>query len=235
MKNLYKIEDELYIISDNENINENDYIITKDDRLVQVSYLLSKDLEGASKVILSTNALLIKDGVQSIDDDFLEWFVKNPSCEFINVYEKTPDEIEVELNIHGHDIGLTDREFDEWLNNGGQLYKIIISKEEPKQDRTCTNNCSVVCGECQILESKQETLEEAAERLYPTTINSFTDSGFDMSETERLIFINGAKWQQERMYSEEEVRKMFSRYNEVIAHRDVEEWQPWIDKQFKKK
>lgn len=28
MKNLYKIENELYIISDNENINENDYIIT---------------------------------------------------------------------------------------------------------------------------------------------------------------------------------------------------------------
>jgi hypothetical protein len=47
-------------------------------------------------------------------------------------------------------------------------------------------------------ESKQETLEEAAERLYPTTINSFTDSGFDTSETERLIFKNGAKWQQEQ-------------------------------------
>ena len=56
--------------------------------------------------------------------------------------------------------------------------------------------------------NKQETLEEAAERLYPTTINSFTDSGFDMSETERLIFMNGAKWQQkqdENMYSEEDL------------------------------
>ena len=39
---------------------------------------------------------------------------------------------------------------------------------------------------------------------------------------------------QERMYSEEEVRQMFNRYNEVIAHRDIEEWQAWIDKQFKK-
>ena len=64
-------------------------------------------------------------------------------------------------------------------------YKIIIPKED----------------------TKQETLEEAAERLYPTTINSFTDSGFDTSETERLIFKNGAKWQQEqdkKLYSEEE-------------------------------
>ena len=86
------------------------------------------------KIILTTDQDLIEDGVQATDDEFLEWFVKNPSCEFINVDEKTPDEIEVELNIHGHDIGLTDREFDEWVNNGGQLYKIIIPKEEPKQE-----------------------------------------------------------------------------------------------------
>lgn len=44
----------------------------------------------------------------------------------------------------------------------------------------------------------KETLEEVAERLYPTTIDSFTDNGFDLSERERLIFINGAKWMQER-------------------------------------
>jgi hypothetical protein len=31
------------------------------------------------KIILTTDLDLIKDGVQSIDDDFLEWFVKNPS------------------------------------------------------------------------------------------------------------------------------------------------------------
>ena len=67
---------------------------------------------------------------------------------------------------------------------------------------------------------------EEAERLYP------------ISPQKRKIWINGAKWQQEqdkKLYSEEEVRKMFSRYNEIISHRDVEEWQPWIDKQFKKK
>ena len=75
----------IYITS-YEDINENDYIITKDGRLVQVSYLLSKDLEGASKVILTTDQDLIKDGVQSIPDEFLEWFVKNPSCEGVDVY-----------------------------------------------------------------------------------------------------------------------------------------------------
>ena len=33
------------------------------------------------KIILTTDKDLIKDGVQAIDDEFLEWFVKNPSCE----------------------------------------------------------------------------------------------------------------------------------------------------------
>jgi len=37
------------------------------------------------KIILTTDQELIKDGVQAIDDEFLEWFVKNPSCESVEV------------------------------------------------------------------------------------------------------------------------------------------------------
>ena len=36
---------------------------------------------GYKKIILTTDQDLIADGVQAIDDNFLEWFVKNPSCE----------------------------------------------------------------------------------------------------------------------------------------------------------
>lgn len=36
------------------------------------------------KIILTTDQDLIKDGVQDIPDEFLEWFVNNPSCEYIN-------------------------------------------------------------------------------------------------------------------------------------------------------
>ena len=124
MKNLYKIEDELYIISDAEDINENDYIVTTDNRLVQVSYLLSKDLEGASKVILTTNKLLIKDGVQDIDNEFLEWFVKNPSCEYVKVEKEHHTEIE-EVSYEG-----------DFQNVDYIKYKIITPKEEPKQEIT---------------------------------------------------------------------------------------------------
>jgi len=35
------------------------------------------------KIILTTDQSL--DGVQAIDDEFLEWFVKNASCEFVEV------------------------------------------------------------------------------------------------------------------------------------------------------
>jgi hypothetical protein len=37
------------------------------------------------KIILTTDGDLIKDGVQEIDNEFLEWFVKNPSCEEVEV------------------------------------------------------------------------------------------------------------------------------------------------------
>ena len=41
--------------------------------------------EHFGKLILTTDQNLIKYGVQAIDDEFLEWFVKNPSCEEVEV------------------------------------------------------------------------------------------------------------------------------------------------------
>jgi hypothetical protein len=40
------------------------------------------------KIILTTDGDLIKDGVQSIEDEFLEWFVKNQSCEKVEVVKE---------------------------------------------------------------------------------------------------------------------------------------------------
>jgi len=51
-----------------------------------------------------------------------------------------------------------------------------------------------------VEEPKQETLEEATERIYD-------DNLFDYQKY-RNGFIKGAKWQQERSYSEEEVKDM---------------------------
>jgi hypothetical protein len=63
------------------------------------------------KIILTTDQDLIKDGVQAIDDEFLEWFVKNQSCEEVEIGNQS---------IQSFDTG----HFEDF-------YKIIIPKEEP--------------------------------------------------------------------------------------------------------
>jgi hypothetical protein len=78
-------------------------------------------LDTDKKIILTTDDQLIKDGVQAIDDTFLEWFVKNPSCEVVEV-EPIPN------SNWGFDIA-------EPITLG---YKIIIPKEEPKQETLYT-------------------------------------------------------------------------------------------------
>jgi hypothetical protein len=43
------------------------------------------DFDNTRKIIFTTDPKLIADGVQAIDDEFLEWFVKNQNCEFVEV------------------------------------------------------------------------------------------------------------------------------------------------------
>ena len=52
------------------------------------------------KIILTTDGGLIKDGVQAIDDEFLQWFVQNPSCEEVEVSE---DYFKPSNMVYGHD------------------------------------------------------------------------------------------------------------------------------------
>jgi hypothetical protein len=119
-----------------------------------------------SKIILTTDQDLINDGVQPIDDEFLEWFVKNPSCEEV-VTERV---VVYDDNNNGSgEIFHSNRKF---------AYEIIIPQEEPKQ----------------------ETLEEAAER--------YIDSHHMLDSNSCNGFIEGAKWKEERSYSEEEVFRL---------------------------
>jgi hypothetical protein len=59
---------------------------------------------------------------------------------------------------------------------------------------------------------KQETLEEAGEKLYPNR-ESFL---YRFQNIERKAFTEGAKWQLERSYSEEEVNHLEWIYNRMI-------------------
>jgi hypothetical protein len=86
------INQHIYITSDEE-IKEGDWVICwggdyKNIEIVKLNrdnythWII--DAENYKKIILTTDQGLIKDGVQAIDDDFLEWFVKNPSRDYIN-------------------------------------------------------------------------------------------------------------------------------------------------------
>jgi len=74
------------------------------------------------KIILTTDQDIIKDGVHSIDDDCLEWFIKNPSCARVVVSKNSHTAIE-EISYEG-----------DFQNVDYNFYKIIIPKEKPKQE-----------------------------------------------------------------------------------------------------
>jgi hypothetical protein len=171
------------------------------------------------KIILTTDQDLIKDDVQAIDDEFLEWFVKNPSCEYVKVIDKMRI-FNVDELRERHRKGLPH------LYSEKIGYKIIIPKEEHKQDFvykcTCLRpqvNCfSGMCSYCnrqivknlttEDLKQKQETLEEAG--MYQQELFSYlhylgvTALQSEMQEIERIV-LNMQQEQDKNKYSEEEV------------------------------
>jgi hypothetical protein len=180
----------IYITSD-EDIKEDDWGLSKLNEVILFGRSYNEKFY--NKIILTTDQDLIADGVQAIDDEFLEWFVKNPSCKYVEV-----DESKYFDGSHGE-------------------YIIIIPQEEPKQDPTLENsklalreyilaNKEKVTEDLQEMREKSdigrdETLEEAAERI------SKTNSVYETAQDDFYHgFVDGAKWQAERMYSEEELK-----------------------------
>jgi hypothetical protein len=75
-----KINQNIYITS-NEEIKEGEWFYSP--KLVDAQKFL--DRRDWRKIILTTDQALIKDGVWGIEDGFLEWFVKNPTCEYVEL------------------------------------------------------------------------------------------------------------------------------------------------------
>ena len=103
----------IYITSDEE-IKEGDWVYNEYQKII-IKFTVGSGIGICKKIILTTDQDLIKDGVQAIDDEFLVWFVKNPSCE------------EVEIRKLYETIQLFEHERNEF-----KKYKIIIPKEELK-------------------------------------------------------------------------------------------------------
>jgi hypothetical protein len=163
--------------------------------------------EDKRKIILTTDQDLIKDGVQAIDDEFLKWFVKNPSCEEVEVENKW----EGNGSMFGFKMGNDS-------SDGDYVYKIIIPKEEPKTNLEKLPFPELIKEFAEyykniplIEESKQETLEEAAERFVNTT----------RLKNPKSLFCEGAKWQQERMYSDEKIICAAIWYKEIPLKKTI--------------
>ena len=144
---LHLIEDTLTITSDYKNSvcdGEVNIYITSDEEIKEGDWLIwndkvykdSKrsftgvDYSQCKKIILTTDQSL--DGVQPIDDEFLEWFVKNPSCESVEIRKEMympQSNGKISDGKITHEISL------EPSQNTLPYYKIIIPKEEPKQER----------------------------------------------------------------------------------------------------
>jgi hypothetical protein len=216
----------IYITS-NEEIKDEDYFIALDgsNDIYKANKewlnIIKENPNPSQKIILTTDQDLIKDGVQAIDDEFLEWFVKNPTCEFVKI----------------------EHNYIDWIINN---YKIIIPQEEPKQEYEyigeCNGNndngcfldsCGHDCGcfERVLKQSKQETLEEAAEHHWKMQYLMALDESIKHYVIQD--FIAGAKWQAERLYSEEDLLSAFEAGMMFIGE-DKGSFREWL-RQFKKK
>jgi hypothetical protein len=197
-QNIYITSDEEIKVGDwciNLNSSYEHKELCRIDNQIELERYAQKIGNDCKKIILTTDPDLIEDGVQSIDDEFLEWFVKNPSCEYVTVCDVVFGESRV------------------WKKY------IIIPKEKPKQfsmNADLYENHGIVLPEL----PKQETLEQAANRLFYTVGNE----GIASIDS----FMKGAKWQAERMYSEEEVIDLLQKMNDCPTtfegRIDIREW-----------
>ena len=108
----WKHKRHIYITSDEKIKNRDWYIADNKVYRASVDHMPELYTYSCKKIILTTDQDLIKDGVQAIDGEFLNWFVKNPSCDFVRTL-KVP-----------------------YFDESSHSYLLVIPKEESKQEIT---------------------------------------------------------------------------------------------------
>jgi len=158
--------------------------------------------KGLKKIILTDNEDLIKDGVQAIEDEFLEWFVKNPSCEKVDIMTDAFTVKEMSMLPIG---------------TRNLKYKIIIPKEKPKQEfpQFGTKEFNDLASAYFGGNPKQETLENLKNQLkkvikeHPIDVNEDTYWRGVKIGLETAIEVVKLKEQDKKMYSEEDLKEAF--------------------------
>ena len=193
----------IYITSDEE-IKEGDWFYDLDTEYLRVKQSWENSHLGfnGKKIILTTDRELNKAGVWGIEDGFLEWFVKNPTCEYVE--------------LKGYAIILPGESCDcdsmcgeceakqEWPESTGDIFSDYTIGKSKAIQNSMHLDAEIACRSMY----KQETLEEAKNRILQENLFSLNDAD---------IFELGAKWQQERMYSDEEVEDLIYKVCGTVA------------------
>jgi hypothetical protein len=213
MKEMGDSYQNIYITND-EFIEEGDFGLNLSTKNI-VQYDGIKGLDSYyKKIILTTDQDLIKDGVQAIDEEFLEWFVKNPSCEEVEVELQYQYHSSKEFYHDAHYVNCTEEQYESIKKEIPTcplriLYKIIIPQEEPKEEVHGVSRQTFKIVLNKEWFPRQETLEEAAERYARKQCDDMYDNegltGASWGWETSLDFKAGAEWQEQMMYSEEEV------------------------------
>jgi hypothetical protein len=202
------VNQNIYITSDEE-IKEDDWGLSRLNEVILFGRSYPKTLY--KKIILTTDQDLIEDGVQAIDDEFLEWFVKNPTCDYV--------EVEKQYVTPLGDI------VDTCYDNERLNYKIIIPKAEPKQDTP-----GIGSETFQLFFDKKYAsrdvlpvkigIEEKAENFAQARVHALKDKkewNPDCIYHEAFNgYIFGSTETAEKLYSEEEVKRIIDLHSEFI-------------------
>ena len=238
----------IYITSDEE-IKYNEYYLGEDNHIY---CLVSTVNYNGKKIILTTNPELSPDvgvtfgvGVHKIPDEFLEWFVKNPTCEEVEVIK----------------VCSTGRKCDgKGKNCNMAKLKIIIPKEEQKQDysgvhlRHCyqgeyEDGCKYGEDDCPakpLEKPKQLTDLEIAIKLEEIEREEFQQETLEkglmeieLNHTKILVYsceraLEERNEQIKRMYSEEDVYHILCEHTAFLFAGGKSTLSEWFER-FKKK
>jgi len=258
---LYYKTQHIYITNEEE-IKDGDHYINFEEGFGPKSYKykdygvesLNINNYNTKKIILTTDPLLIKDGVQTIEDNFIKWFVENPYTEYVEVKKEmympfdgiVPMEISLDKSLNTRAVykiitepkqetlqedhvsyKLAENLFTEIYGyppkiiEGNQQHETIVaalqkgmvygskySKEELQRGITITN----------VDKPKEETFEEAAERLSELQEGTYTS---EHKITYKHGFIDGAKYQEQRMFSEKDLKQFaFESVAKFLSNKD---------------
>ena len=171
-----------YITSDekfirDEYVTDGLEVIKSTPKLVDAQGLVNR--RDWKKIVMTNDLELIESGIQQIGDLFFRWFVKNPSCEEVEVKK---EKIRV------------DKDFNDISHWNRFVHKIIIPEEETlseKLEKIVSKEPSKFVEESnerfRIREEKK--LKEAFDEIYKL---------IDFTEFDFASFKLGVKWEQER-------------------------------------